>query len=305
MKAKYGLAHVDSTRSNLSPPDKWYPGLDLPATGEYHIVSRIAEGSATLLFRAEHRRSHYEAVIKITKASHAKDRATIGEMANEQRVLRHINHPHVIKVYSFHRRAHFPFLVLEFINGTNLKSWNVRRDKEDFETPLAVMAGIAEGLAAVHNASFVHCDIKPQNMLITESGDVRLIDFALARPMRKSMFDLLLYRRRVRGTRSYMSPEQIRGHRLDHRSDIYSFGATLYEVITGKPPFTSNDEELLLREHLLSRPRRIANIILDVNPELDDLVMQALEKDPEKRPESMQCIATVLRELESIKVPRG
>jgi len=189
------------------------------------------------------------------------------------------------------------------INGPNVKGWNIRRDKADLVTPVKVMQRLAEGLLAVHRAGFIHLDIKPENMIATESGDVRLIDFALARRREWDLADLIPFRFRVQGTRSYMSPEQIRGRRLDHRSDIYSFGCALYEIVSGKPPFSGVEEARVLQQHLRARPRSLRHVLLDIDPELDGLIQAMLEKDPHDRPQSMEHVVAVLAGIESLRAP--
>ena len=288
-------------KRHFCPPEEWMPGRKLADTGEYRIRAKIAEGKGTILFRGEHRRSHYPVVVKMVRRSHLSHRPTIVQMATEERILKQIVHPYIIRLHAYHRRAPYPFLVVEYVNGQNLKQWVVSRNRDDFETPVKVMTRMAEALAAVHRHGFIHRDVKPDNMLVTEAADVRLIDFALCRPVRRTFRDLFRPRHQVQGTRSYMSPEQIRGERLDERSDIYSFGCALYEVISGRPPFTSVDNNLLLKKHLTERPRTLSNQILDMNLTLESLTMEMLEKRPDDRPQSMEYVAAVLKDLKSIK----
>lgn len=282
-------------------PDGPRVSSNLPDTGEYRIIGRIAEGGATFLYRAEHRRSHYSAVIKTVKSSHRRNRAVRRHMANEARVLREISHPGVVRLLAYHGGGRYPYLVLEYVNGHNVKGWNVRRDREDFVTPVKVMQRLAHGLAAVHRAGFIHLDIKPENMIATESGDVRLIDFALARSLRPRLSDLLPIRWRVQGTRSYMSPEQIRGRRLGQASDIYSFGCALYEIVSGKPPFSGLEEHMVLQQHLGARPRSLRHVLIDIDLQLDELILQMLEKNPEDRPRSMEDVVSVLQHVQSLR----
>jgi len=275
----------------------------LPPTGEYRIIGRIAEGKGTFLYRGEHRRSHYSVVIKTLKPSQRRSRVARRHMANEARVLREISHPCVVRLLSFRGRGRYPYLVLEYVNGHNVKGWNIRRDKTDVVTPVKVMQRLAEGLLAVHRAGFIHLDIKPENMIAAESGDVRIIDFALARRREWHLADLIPIRFRVQGTRSYMSPEQIRGRRLDHRSDIYSFGCALYEIVSGKPPFSGVEEARVLHQHLRARPRSLRHVLLDIDPELDGLIQTMLEKDPHDRPQSMEHVVSVLAGIKSLRAP--
>jgi len=291
---------MESRRIDIGPPTEWVSRMKTVELGPFTIIGKIAEGRGTLLFRAQHDRIGYEVVVKIVKPSHAQNRVTLAEMANEAKVLRRLHHRHVIRLYKFERDAQFPFLILEYISGMNLKQWLVRGERDDNQAPVRILTGLAEGLADVHEAGYVHRDIKSENMLVTASGEVRLIDFALARKVSWKLWDWLRPGRRVQGTRTYMSPEQCLGRSLDYRSDIYSFGVTMYEVITGKPPFYSDDEQALLQDHVSTPPKRPSASVPRVHGDLDRLVMRMLGKRPEDRPGSMHEVVRTLRSFSSI-----
>ncbi|MFH0965214.1 MAG: serine/threonine-protein kinase [Planctomycetota bacterium] len=291
---------MESRRIKVGPSSDWPARIKLVELGAFQIIGKLAEGRGTLLFKAQHERSGYEVIAKIVKASHAKNRATLAEMSNEARVLRALQHPYIIKMVKYERRTRFPFLLLEFVNGSNLKQWIVRRERSDVREPIQVLARLAEGLGATHRGGYIHRDIKSENMLVTGNGDVRLIDFALAEKLSWRWARALLPRHRVQGTRSYMSPEQILGRSLDHRSDIYSFGVVIYEAVTGRPPFYGLDEQSLLQDHLHTEPKRLASSVSNVNADLDNLVSRMLAKHPVDRPPSMEFVVEALRSIDSI-----
>ena len=289
-----------SRRIDIGPPTEWLSRMKTVELGPFTIIGKIAEGRGTLLFRAQHDRIGYEAVVKIVKPSHAHNRATLSEMKNEAKVLRHLHHPNIIRLYKFEKNAQFPFLILEYISGMNLKQWLIRRERDDDQEPIRILAGLAEGLAGIHESGYVHRDIKSENMLVAASGEVRLIDFALATRATWKLWEWLRPGRRLQGTKTYMSPEQCMGRSLDHRSDIYSFGVTMYEVITGKPPFYSDDEQALLQDHVSTLPKRLSASVPRVREELDALLLRMLAKRPEDRPASMDEVVRTLRSLPSV-----
>jgi serine/threonine protein kinase len=160
----------------------------------------------------------------------------------------------------------------------------------------------AEGLAYFHTQGWIHRDIKPDNFLMSLDGDVKLIDFALAARHRTGFRRLLpsfAFNRKIQGTRSYMSPEQIRGKRLDQRADVYSFGCMMYELLCGKVPFTGNSTADLLNKHLRLAPPSVQAINRDVSDSAAQLLRRLLAKQPKDRPRDM---TEFLREFHAIEV---
>jgi serine/threonine protein kinase len=176
---------------------------------------------------------------------------------------------------------------MEWFSAPNLKRWILQGiDKIAYLVP-KIVDQAAEGLAYFNQCGWVHRDIKPDNFLVSDSGDVKLIDFALARRSKSGLGKALTPKSKVQGTRSYMSPEQIRGVALDQRADVYSFGCLLYEMFAGRPPFTGSTADDLLRKHLFSPPPSLEVVDKNITPEFAELVRRSLAKDPKKRPESV------------------
>jgi len=160
----------------------------------------------------------------------------------------------------------------------------------------------AEGLAYFHRQGWIHRDIKPDNFLMSETGDVKLIDFALARQQVRGLARYFARRGKIQGTRSYMSPEQIRGDVLDQRSDIYSFGCMAHELLAGKAPFTGATTNELLTKHLKSPPPGLQALNRNVTEGFANLVRKTLAKRPEDRVKSMDDFLKELRRTEVFKV---
>jgi serine/threonine protein kinase len=158
---------------------------------------------------------------------------------------------------------------------------------------------MADGLYYLHTQGWIHRDVKPENYLVSPEGDVKLIDFALAQKQKGSLARMLSGKGKIQGTRSYMSPEQIRGKPLDPRADVYSFGCSIHELVGGKPPFTGSDTNELLMKHLRTPAPPLVVIDKNVTSEFSGLVQRLLSKKPDDRPESMEMF---LREFRKIRV---
>ena len=162
---------------------------------------------------------------------------------------------------------------------------------------------IVESLYYFHSKGYVHCDIKPDNILVNRDGTIKLIDFTIAKKVKTGIGKLFGGGSKVEGTRSYMSPEQIRGHSLDSRSDIYSLGCLLYELLTGKAPFTGNTPNDLLSKHLSATPPSVLVVNDNVTPEFNNLIKKLMAKKPEDRPQSMWDVLKTVRATPIFKKP--
>jgi serine/threonine protein kinase len=161
----------------------------------------------------------------------------------------------------------------------------------------------AEGLAYLHSQGWIHRDVKPDNFLMKPDGQVKLIDFALAIRRKGGLARLFAGRSKIQGTRSYMSPEQIRGQPLDERADLYSFGCMVYELLGGKPPYTGTSTNDLLTKHLRAPIPPLGASNRNVHEDFAELARRLLAKQPEERPASMADFLRELRGMQVFKVP--
>lgn len=214
-------------------------------------------------------------------------------------------HPNIIRIVSVCKDKVNPHFVMEFFPAGSLKSRIMHIDKEmDFirDKCLDILKQTATALAFMNAQGYVHRDVKPDNILVNSLGSVRLIDFALVQKI-PSGLSKLFHRKnpKAAGTRSYMSPEQIRGEALDGRADIYSFGASAYELLTGRPPFRGASSEELLRKHLTEKPVSPAIYNPDLTKEFSELILQMLAKKKEDRPPNFHDIMMKMRGLRVFK----
>ena len=191
-----------------------------------------------------------------------------------------------------------PFLVLEYCGSQNVKQM-IQEGLEEFLPRVpAVVRQCAQGLSYLHEQGWLHRDVKPDNFMV-QDGVTKLIDFSLSAKAKKGLSRLLGGRSKVQGTRSYMSPEQIRGEVLDVRADIYSFGCSVFEMLTGRPPFTAESADELLTKHLKASVPTLMVAANNVTEEFAELIIRAMAKKVQERPSSFN---DFIRELDHIKV---
>lgn len=237
--------------------------------------------------------------LKTLLPEHRGNREQLGFLKHEYTVGKTLDHRRVIKIFDLKSDQGTPYVIMEFFAAPNLKHV-IQRGVERVAYQVAdIILQAAEGLDYFHRQGWIHRDIKPDNYLLGPDGNVKLIDFALAEKKRSGLAKLFGTKSKIQGTRSYMSPEQIRGKPLDERADIYSFGCTIHELIHGKPPFTGTSSSELLNKHLKSPPPRLEALNRNVTPEMAQLVLGMLAKKPENRPESM---SKFLQQYQAIRV---
>ena len=224
---------------------------------------------------------------------------------HEAEVPKQLNHPNIIKVVGIFRDKDNPCFVMEFFPAGSLKARLMDKKQTQFlrEKLDHLLKQAATALAFTNAKGWVHRDVKPDNFLANSAGELRLIDFALATRMQKKGLLGGLFRRKQKtmGTRSYMSPEQIRGQAIDGRADIYSFGATCYELVAGRPPFRAMSSDELLKKHITEKPLSPCAHNPDVTEEFGGLVLQMLAKEREDRPRDFHQVLMALRGLQVFK----
>lgn len=201
----------------------------------------------------------------------------------EIRLTRQINHPNIVRVHTFERWRELRFIVMEFIDGVDLRRWAEARRPIPLGRALEIVAGVAAGLAAAHRLGIVHRDVKPENVLLDGEGRPRLVDFGIAR-----QGDVHLTREGlVMGSPAYMAPEQIRGQAADQRADLYALGILTYFLIAGREPFSSDNVAEVLQAQVEKAPPSLAQFRPGVAAGVQALVERVLAKDPNRRPASV------------------
>lgn len=263
------------------------------------MVRLIRTGGTCQVWEAV--RDNQRVAVKFLQPEVRNDKEEIGYLRHELEVGQSLRHPNVIEIYDFAIDRSVAFLVMEFHPGKNVKML-IRQGFETFGHHIpTIIQDSAAGLQYLHEQGWVHRDVKPDNFLVGEDGHAKVIDLALAQRVKTGLGRLFGGRSKVQGTRSYMAPEQIRGQAVDPRTDIYSFGCMLYELLTGKLPFTGISPEDLLRKHLTSAVPAVSATNKNVTPDFNDLVAQMMAKDPAQRPQTLE---EFLRRFQSLRVFR-
>ncbi len=240
--------------------------------------------------------------LKLLTGDEAKNRDEIAFLKHERQVGRDMDHPQIIKIYDFGTDQGCVYLSMELFAAPNLKQW-IHQGVDNL-APLAsgCIRKAGEGLAHFHSKGWIHRDIKPDNFLMNAAGDVKLIDFALATRRKGGLARLFGFKSKIQGTRSYMSPEQIRGLPVDERADIYSFGCMVFELLGGKPPYTGTSTNELLTKHLRAPIPPIQAANRNVTDDFAQLLRRTLAKKPEDRPASMNDFLSELRGAQIFRI---
>lgn len=269
--------------------------------GPYRILGTIKTGQNSKVFTVINDGDQQRYALKILLSDFVQSKEHVMFMKHEYEVGRTLDHPHVIRLVDFRSDRGQSYLVMELFPHPNLKDWLLRGVDSFKHNITKIIDRAAQGLGHMHEKGWIHRDVKPDNFLVNEDGDVKLIDFALAQRKKTGLGRLFASKQKVQGTRSYMSPEQIRGQHVDARADIYSFACTLFHILGGQPPFTGTSSNDLLNKHLFGAIPSLEVSNPDVTPEFAALLKTMMAKAPEARPESMD---QVLRDFRAISVFR-
>ena len=269
--------------------------------GPYRLAKLIRAGNSAQVWEVIEESTKERFAIKVLNEKAAGDKAEIKSLQHEYNVAKDLVSPRIIKIHEFRVESDRPFLVMELFSELNVKQ-ALRRGHEAIGYLLdTIVEQSAEGLYYMHTKGYIHRDIKPDNFLIESDGRTKLIDFQISEKKKGGLSKLFHREKLAKGTRSYMSPEQIRSKVCDERTDIYGFGCVLYEMCTGKPPYTGDTPNDLLNKHLTaSIPSPIVHND-NVTREFADIVKQMMAKKPADRPDSMWEFLKVFRTIEIFK----
>ncbi len=252
--------------------------------GRYELTAQIARGGMSDVFEARDRLLDRKVAVKILHDRYAETDTFVARFRKEARAVANLSHPNIVSVYDWGEEDGTYFMVMELVKGRSLRDIIQAEGRLLPRRATEIAAEIAKALDAAHRSGVIHRDIKPGNVLLTTDGSVKVTDFGVARA--RNATEGLTKVGSVIGTATYFSPEQASGDPADERSDIYSLGVVLYEMLVGRPPFRGESAVSVAYQHVTAEVVPPSRLNTDVSLELENVVMRALEKDPDRRYET-------------------
>ncbi|QDT98269.1 serine/threonine protein kinase [Gimesia aquarii] len=268
---------------------------------EYELVNLIADGTTTQVWEVKEQGGTTSFAMKRLLPEPMKKPEVVATMKLEAKVAGSLDHPNLIFLHKFVKSKKHIYLLMDYFRAPNLRS-QMSSDQLGVQTRLRkLIESTAMALGHMHEKGWVHKDIKPENILISKSSEVKVIDFGLAVPVAKGIGKLFGKPKTVQGTRSYIAPETIKKLPLGPEADVYSLGITIFEILTGKTPFHGENPKEVLLKHISERPVPPSSINPNVSPEFDEFVLKMLAKKPADRFQSMDEIVSSMRNMKLFK----
>ena len=269
---------IEVTETIEAPKEELTRGTTL--AGRYEIIEELGKGGMGRVYRVEDTKLKHEVALKLIKPEIARDKKTIERFRNELKIARNIRHKNVCGMFDLGETEGAHFITMEYIRGEDLKSFIHRSGQLALGTSIRIAKQICEGLSEAHKLGVVHRDLKSNNIMIDKEGNVRIMDFGIARSLEaKGITGAGM----MIGTPEYMSPEQVEGKEVDQRSDIYSLGVILYEMLTGRVPFEGDTAFTIGVKHKSEIPKDPKEFNTQIPEDLSRLILRCMEKDREKR----------------------
>lgn len=268
----------------------------------YKILERIGGGGMGVVYKAEDTKLKRPIALKFLPPAFATDSTTKERFVHEAQAASALQHNNICAIHEIDETDDGQmYIVMDYYEGKTLKE-KLEKGKLDIEDAINYTIQIAQGLQEAHQREIVHRDIKPANIIITEKGEAKILDFGLAKLSGQKK---LTREGTTLGTVAYMSPEQVRGEEIDHRSDIWSLGVILYETFTGQLPFKGEYEQALMYSILNDNPQALVNKRLDIPEELEQIIGRCLKKDRNQRFQSTREVMQHLEELRGQRTEFG
>jgi len=261
----------------------------------YEIIEELGTGGMGKVYRVFDKKLEGEIALKLIKPEIASDKMTLDRFRNEIKLARDIAHRNVCRMYELMDNEDTHFISMEYVLGQDLKGLIRQTGQLAIQTAISIAKQVCEGLSEAHRLRVVHRDLKPSNIMIDKEGNVRIMDFGIARSLKgKGITGVGV----MIGTPEYMSPEQVEGKEIDQRSDIYSLGVILYEMVTGRVPFEGDAPLSIAMKHKSEPPPNPKELNVQIPEDLSNLILRCMEKDKEKRYQTAEGLLSELTKIE-------
>lgn len=288
-----GDAQVSFTRTMETPREELNTGTTL--AGRYLIIEELGKGGMGRVYRAKDTRLDEEVAIKFIRPEIASDKKILERFSNELKLARKVSHKNVGRMYEFMEYEGTAFITMEYVRGENLNELARKIGKFNVGHAISIARQMCQGLAEAHRLNIVHRDLKPTNIMVDADGNLRIMDFGLARVEKSSK---ITSQDKVIGTPAYMAPEQMEGKEIDQRTDIYSLGVIIYELLTGRLPFDAETPVGIALKQKLEDPDDPRALNPHIPADLSRLILKCLEKTKTSRYQDVREIITDLERIE-------
>lgn len=284
---------LSQTKTLQMPMQELTPGSTF--AGRYQIIEELGRGGMGRVYKVFDKDIEEKVALKLLNPDIASDEKTIKRFRNELKFARKITHVNVCRMYDLNEEKGVPFITMEYVPGEDLKTTIRRMEQLTVGKAISIAKQVCEGLAEAHRLGVVHRDLKPQNIMIDSQGNAHIMDFGIARQAEARGMTV---EGMIIGTPEYMSPEQVEGKEADQRSDIYSLGMIIYEMLTGRVPFEGDTALSIALKHKTEIPREPREFNTQIPVDLNQMILKCIEKDREKRYKSANELLSELIKIE-------
>jgi len=263
--------------------------------GPFAILGRLGAGAMGVVYKARYTNGALVALKLMSGNSARVEPDSVARFEREAKILQQLKHERIVRLYGTGRHNGSPYYAMEFVHGENLAEILHRKGKLAWQEVAELGRQLCEALQHAHDHGVVHRDLKPSNLMIAKDGSLKLADFGIAKDLDQTQ---LTSANCAVGTAAYMAPEQCRAQNITPRTDLYSLGVVMFELLTGTRPFSGESSVEIFQKHLQEKPQKPSRLVYDIPAGFDTLVLHLMEKIPDRRPPDARTVADSLTRLE-------